>query len=147
MPFTTFQVWCILFVSHTQLLEPLYQIHRLSFSFSKDSWECSVVAPVTCEVASKTPLTKLIFCFLKAFLRKQNNTHKYTLEIADFTLLTTSNRWANLKTDSFGFTVDVFFKFSVGPYDLFWKLSWRACTWSWTPRFKVTIIHLSFQGT
>ena len=38
MPFTTFQVWCILFVSHAQLLGP-YQIDRLSFSISKDSWE------------------------------------------------------------------------------------------------------------
>ena len=40
MPFTTFQVWCIkiLFVSHTQPLEP-YQIDPLSFSVYKDSLE------------------------------------------------------------------------------------------------------------
>ena len=36
MPLITFQVSCILFVSHTLLLEP-YQIDRLSFSVSKDS--------------------------------------------------------------------------------------------------------------
>ena len=43
MPFTTFQVWCILFVSHTQLLET-YQIDRLSFSFPKDCWERPVAS-------------------------------------------------------------------------------------------------------
>ena len=36
MPFTTFQVCCILSVSHTQLLEP-YQIEQLRFSIPKDS--------------------------------------------------------------------------------------------------------------
>ena len=36
-------MWCILFVSHTQLLET-YQIDRLSFSFSKDSWERPVAS-------------------------------------------------------------------------------------------------------
>ena len=47
MPLTTFQVSCILFVRHTLLLEP-YQIDRLSFSISKDSWERPVARRPRC---------------------------------------------------------------------------------------------------
>ena len=36
------------------------------------------------------------------------------------------NQGITLRTNSFGFAVDFFIEFSVGPYDLFWKLSGRA---------------------
>ena len=138
MPFTTFKGWCILFVSHTQLLIPhpsakLLFLQRLLRTFC--CWSQRG------DMASEMLLTKLIFCFLNAF-SENKTTLTSTLEIADFAYI--RQQMSKFKDR---FTVDIFFEFSVGPYDLFWKLSWRTCAWSRTPRFKVAIIHLSLQGT
>ena len=58
MPLTASQVPCILFVRHTLLLEP-YQIDRLSFSISKDSWERPVDGRPRC--SSEPPWSKHYF--------------------------------------------------------------------------------------
>ena len=57
-PPTTFQASCILFVCHTLLLKP-YQIDRLSFSISKDSWERPVAGRPRC--SSEPPWSKHYF--------------------------------------------------------------------------------------
>ena len=65
------------------------------------------------DVASETPLMKLIFCFLNAFLRKQNNTHKYLRN----SRLCLHNKWQQMSEFKDRFlwidTVDVFFEFLV----------------------------------
>ena len=84
--------------------------------------------PVARDVASETPFTKLIFRFLNAFPRKQNNTHEY-LSLNSRVHFACEEQWMSEFKDRYhlGFAVGVFFEFSDSPYDLFCKPSRRAC--------------------
>ena len=137
MPFITFQVWCILYVNHTLLLEP-YQIDRLSFSVSKDAWERSVAS------RPRRRFWDSIHSSPKRLSpkKKKNNTHVY-LRNSRPHFAYVERRISEFIDRFLWFAVDVFFEFSVGQYDLFRKLSRRACAWPWTPALKECFVHTS----
>ena len=78
MPFTTFQVCCILFVNHTRRNTP----RTIPDRSAKLLYLQRLLRTLCCRLRMKslpgsTPFRNLVFRALNAFLRKQNNTHGY----------------------------------------------------------------------
>ena len=78
MPFTTFQVRCILFVNHTLRNTPRTIPDRLAkFLYLQRLLRTSCCRSPMTSLPGSTPFRNLSFRTLNAFLRKQNNNHGY----------------------------------------------------------------------